>query len=229
VAAGVGALIALLAVVYPVVLESALDRLGVRTVSLALAAGALVSLPLRGPARGGRAVGTAGLAGLLIAAAVTEERSWLRLVPAWVYACLAGAAAASLREPESLMERAARWLVPEAPDFIGGYCRAVTALWSVLFLAGAAAIAALAVAGTPEGWRTFTSRTLWIAMAVLTAIEFLVRKTWFRYYARGGPFERVWSTLFPAERTARGRRSMAAIAQWRERSAADSAEASADR
>ena len=54
-------------------------------------------------------------------------------------------------------------------------------------------------------------------MAALTAAEFLVRKTWFRYYARGGPFERIWSAIFPAERTAQGRRSLAAIDEWRAR------------
>ena len=225
-AAGSGALIALIAVAYPLAFDSVLDRLGVRAVSLGLAAIALVPLALRGPARGGRAVGAAGLAGLLFAAAFTEDRSWRRGVLAWVYVCLAGAAAASLREPESLIERGARWLVPEAPDFIGGYCRAVTALWVVFFLASAATIAALAVAGTPEGWRVFTGRTLWLAMAFLTTLEFFVRKTWFRYYARGGPFERVWSALFPADRTERGRRSMAAIAQWRERTASPADETS---
>jgi hypothetical protein len=52
-------------------------------------------------------------------------------------------------------------------------------------------------------------------MAGFAACEFLVRKTRFRYYFRGGPFERCWARLFPAERTARGRRSLAAIEAWR--------------
>ena len=104
-AAGIGALIALLAIVYPFAFESALDHLGVRAVSLLLAAFALMSLLVGGVARGGRVVGAAGLLGLLLAAAGTEERSWLRLVPAWVYACLAAVSALSLREPASLIER----------------------------------------------------------------------------------------------------------------------------
>lgn len=217
-----GAWIAVLALVYPFALEAALGRLGVRAVSLGLAAIAFASLLLRGPARGSRAIGAAGLLTLLLAAAVSEASVWLRLVPAWVYACLAGATAASLGGPRSMVERAARWLVPEAPDFIGSYCRVVTALWSALFFASAAAIGMLAVSGTPEAWRSFAGGWLWIAMAAVSAVEFLVRKTWFRYYARGGPFERLWSAWFPADRTARGRRSMAAIARWKERIAADS-------
>lgn len=159
-----------------------------------------------------------GSAALLVGAAFTNDAAFLRLIPAWVYVCLAGACIASVRDGESLIERAARWLVPEAPDFISGYCRVVTALWAVFFLASAAVIGALAIRGAPGAWLTFTGQTVWILMAGLMGVEFLVRKTWFRYYARGGPFERFWSTLFPADRTARGRRSLAAIEAWRARS-----------
>jgi hypothetical protein len=52
-------------------------------------------------------------------------------------------------------------------------------------------------------------------MGGFAAAEFLVRKTWFRYYFHGGPFERFWAWLFPAERTARGRRSLAYIEAYR--------------
>ena len=44
--------------------------------------------------------------------------------------------------------------------------------------------------------------------------EFLVRKTWFRYYFHGGPFERFWSRLFPAEATPRGRESLEFIRRY---------------
>ena len=50
----------------------------------------------------------------------------------------------------------------------------------------------------------------------LSVVEFLFRKSWFRYYFRGGPFDRLWSRLFPAERTAQGRRSIEAIRRYRE-------------
>jgi hypothetical protein len=52
-------------------------------------------------------------------------------------------------------------------------------------------------------------------MLLASGVEFLVRKTWFRYYFRGGPFDRLWARLFPAERTARGRRSAEAIRRYR--------------
>jgi uncharacterized membrane protein len=215
-AAGGGAAVACFAVAWPLLLDAALDRFGVRAVALSLLAALAATLPLRRRAGATGAAAAACLGALLVAAAVAGDARVLRLLPAAVYAGLGFAFAASLRAPESLIEQAARALVPEAPDFIARYCRVVTGLWAVFFVAAALWIAALAWGGPPARWRAVTGRDLWLVMLAATAVEFLVRKTWFRYYARGGPFERVWSALFPAERTARGRRSLAAIAAWRE-------------
>jgi uncharacterized membrane protein len=210
-----------LAVVYPWVLDSLLGRIGVRTLAGALLALLVVSIPVRAALLGGRGLAawlpTAGLAGLLVATMAGGEATALRLVPAWVYACLAGLFAASLRAPDSIIERGARWIVPVAPLFIRGYCRKSTGVWVAVFLGTALITAALAVSGDTEAWRTFTSHTVWLVMAAVTGAEFLFRKTWFRYYARGGPFERLWSALFPAERTERGRRSMEYIQRMRAR------------
>ena len=164
------------------------------------------------PARRGIAAGALALVAL---AAATGDARCLRLVPAWVYASLAALFAASLRGPGSILERAARWLVPEAPEFIRGYCRALTGVWVAIFLAVALAVAGLALAADPAAWWRFTARDAWLAMGAFSALEFLVRKTWFRNYFHGGPFERLWSRLFPAERTARGRRSLAYIEAYR--------------
>jgi len=51
-------------------------------------------------------------------------------------------------------------------------------------------------------------------MLVASGVEFLVRKTWFRYYFHGGWFDRVWAKLFPAEATPEGRRSMQHISAY---------------
>ena len=155
--------------------------------------------------------------GLLALGLATGDPRWLRAAPAAVYLGLAGCFAASLREPGSLLESVARALVPEAPDFIRGYCRGLTALWAIGFAASAAAIATLAYASSPGAWLAFVARDLWLAMRAFAALEFLFRKTWFRYYFRGGPFDRLWSRLFPAQRTARGRRSQRAIDEYRAR------------
>ena len=206
---------ALLAVAGPWALGVAQQSLGTRGLALLLLGIVAISLRLRGPAAGARRLAAAGLATLLALAAASGDARFLRLVPAGIQLGLAALFAASLRGPGSIIETAARWLVPEAPDFIRGYCRHVTALWVVVFLASAGVIGWLAVAGSPAAWRAASSRDVWIAMAVLSAIEFLFRKTWFRYYFHGGPFERLWSRLFPAERTARGRRSLRYIEEYR--------------
>jgi uncharacterized membrane protein len=227
-AAAAAACIAFLAIGMPWVLDAAQRRLGTRGLALLLLGGVALTLVLRGPAADARRVAAAGLAGLLALGVATGDVRFLRLVPAGVYLGLALLFAASLRGPGSLIEAAARWLVPEAPDFIRGYCRGVTLLWVCFFLASAVVIGWLAVAGSAAAWLAASSREVWLAMGALTALEFLFRKTWFRYYFRGGPFERLWSRLFPAERTARGRRSLAAIEAHRARVARGAPDASSD-
>ncbi len=216
-----GVWVAVLAVLTPWVLAVVQPRLGTRGLALLLLGAVALSLGLRAPAPRERRIAVAGLAGLLAFGVATGDPRFLRLVPAGVYLGLALLFAASLRGPGSIIEAMARWLVPEAPDFIRGYCRSVTALWVVFFLASAATIGWLAVAGSVAAWFTASSRDVWIAMGVLTALEFLFRKSWFRHYFHGGPFERLWSRLFPAERTARGRRSLAYIEEYRARLSAD--------
>ena len=227
-AALAGAAVGVLAVLYPFALERVLAAVGVRALSLLLLGLLAGSLSLRGSLRGERGAASAGLAGILVVAATTGDAHMLRLVPAWVYLGLAALFAASLRSQGSIIEAAARWLVPEAPPFIRDYCRLVTALWAIFFVASAAIISWLAIAASHESWMLYTSRTVWLAMAGLSMVEFFVRKTWFRYYFRGGPFERVWAKLFPAERTARGRRSMSYIEEYRERLARNAAASHSD-
>jgi uncharacterized membrane protein len=211
-AAGIGLAVGGLALVYPWVLDALLVRVGERGLALALLGVLALSLPVRARLLGGDGpafwLPSAGLAALLALAAVNGDAAALRAVPAWVYLCLAGFFAASLREPDSIVERGARWIVPVAPDFIRSYCRKTTAMWAGVFVGIAAVTAWLALEDDPAAWRRFTSVTVWIVMGGLAAAEFLFRKTWFRHYARGGPFERFWSRLFPAERTERGRRSL---------------------
>jgi uncharacterized membrane protein len=207
--------------VYPFVLDRALARLGTRPVaaSLATLAAATWLLPRRsGPGRRlelPRVPGfAAAVVALLAAAAVSGEVRLLRLVPAAVQLWLALLCAVSLREPIPMIERVARLLQPRAPDFIRPYCRVLTALWCALFSGSAAAIAALAFAGSPESWQSFSARWLWVLVAAIGAVEYVFRKLWFRYYT-GSAVDRAWAALFPAERTERGRRSLEHIRRAR--------------
>jgi uncharacterized membrane protein len=199
------------AIVYPWAIDFVLERVGVRATAFALAVFAALPLIARGPAAGRGRVAAVGFVAILATAALLDDRRALQLLPAWVYLGLAVFCLENAREDESILERSVRRVIPEAPLFIRGYCRVLTGLWGGFFGLSALAIAALACFGTPERWRAFTSREVWLAMAAVMVAEFFVRKTWFRYYFHNGPFERFWSRLFPAEATERGRRSLAYI------------------
>jgi uncharacterized membrane protein len=221
----VGALCLLLgagAVAFPFALESAVQRMGVSGVAVTLLVFAAISFALRGW-RGGGMLRTGfalsvGIPLLLVAAAFSGDQIYLQLVPSAVYGTLAGWFYASLRSGASIVERAARFFVPEAPDFIRSYCRKVTGLWAAFFIASAIVAAAFALAGEQWWWEFFTGKLVYAIMLALSAIEFLVRKTWFRYYFHGGWFDRIWEKAFPPENTAQGRRSMQYIeSYWRQR------------
>jgi len=229
------------AIVYPWAIDAVLERLGTRaTAGTLLAIAALALIPARPPLRGrrdrsggrpseriatlarGRSMARSRLASLcflatLVCAAMLDDRRFLRLLPAWVYLGMTLYCLENVRSEQSIIEQGVRWVIPEAPDFIRGYCRVLTGLWGGFFLLTAVIIAVFAFAMPPERWRSLMSRDVWFAMAGVMGLEFFVRKTWFRYYFRKGPFERFWAQLFPAEATARGRRSLEYIEAYHAR------------
>lgn len=216
-----GVLLTVGVVAYPYLLSGALPRFGVSRVAIALLCGVVISFAVRGRSWLGplrrSAAPSLGFPILLAAAAFSGNVLYLQLVPSVVYLTLASWFYASLRSGDSIVERAARLLVPEAPDFIRPYCRKVTALWVTFFAASAIAIACLAVAGAQAEWAFFTGKLVYALMIAASLVEFLVRKTWFRYYFHGGWFDRLWGYWFPAENTPEGRRSMQHISDyWRE-------------
>ncbi|MDH3520502.1 MAG: hypothetical protein OEM49_08605 [Myxococcales bacterium] len=220
VVSGIALAIGTAIIAYPYVLDAVLERFGVRAVASALAGLAALSLALPGRtsvrAVALEAAPVLGFPVLLMLAAVTNEQIYLRLVPALVYLTLAGIFASSLRAPDSLIERGARYLVPAIPLFIRSYCRKVTGVWVAFFAASALMIAALAVADLPDWWRATSGGLIYACMIGITVVEFFVRKTWFRYYYHDGLFDRLWSRIFPAENTARGRASLDYIQRHRD-------------
>ena len=114
-----------------------------------------------------------------------------------------------------MIERAARTLEPDAPPFIRSYCRKLTAVWALLFFVNAAVISSLTFSTPWNTWLAWTTWGSWISMGLFSGVEFLFRKSWFRYYFYLGPFDRRWARMFPAEATARGRQSTAYIAKMR--------------
>lgn len=158
---------------------------------------------------------TLALLGLAALAAAWDEPGVWRLLPAAAWAGVALVFARSLRAETSLLERMARIVEPTAPAFIGPYCRIVSALHAALFAAIAAWTAYLAVSGDAAAWRVFAGLEAWLVLAAFELGELLVRKLHFRRYGRG-PLDRALARLFPAERTATGRRSLAHLRRMAE-------------
>jgi uncharacterized membrane protein len=216
-AAALGAAV-LTAALYPLVLDPLVRMLGERTLAtgLALVATASASAHAR---RGGQWTVTlahAAAAALAGGSALTRSLVPMMLIPAAIHAAISVLFFASLRGGLSLVERAAKMIQPVAPDFIGPYCRRVTVLWGVVMALDAVLLAALALTASAETWRAVAGGWIWGWMGAVSAVEFLVRKTYFRNYWYRGPFERVWEKLFPAEATPMGRRSAAYIRMLRE-------------
>lgn len=146
------------------------------------------------------------LVGLILAALASGERIFLYLLPAWIQLALYRIFASSLREPESIVERVAFTLQPFAPDFMRPYCKRSTRFWSLVFLANAAGIAALALFAPPSWWRIYTGLWIWVVMGAIALGEFVLRKTYFRAYTTG-PIDRLFARFFPPDATEMGRRS----------------------
>jgi hypothetical protein len=162
---------------------------------------------------------TVALLAFTVFAFASESPLFRHLLPAAGWAAVAVAFGRTLRAERSLVERLARIVEPTAPDFIGPYCRMVTALHAALFAAIAAWIAGLAIAGDAAAWRSFVGFGAWGLLAVFEAAELLVRKLHFRRYGTNA-LERLLAWGFPAERTAAGRRSLAHLRRLEEARAA---------
>jgi len=205
-----GAAVVGLAFVWPLVSSWLVEALGVRALAIAILAVSAVSLVAVSRAvPTDLALGRADSLALLTlvgAAAVSGERVFLLLVPAWLQLAVARIFWRSVREGDSIFERVARTIQPYVPDFIRPYCRRATLIWACVFLANALVIATLAIAAPLAYWRTFTGWIGWAIMAVLAFVDFLVRKIYFRSYAEN-PIDRVFARLFPPDASEMGRRS----------------------
>ena len=77
-------------------------------------------------------------------------------------------------------------------------------------------MALLALIGPFEMVALYTGLVFYLLLGALFAVEFLLRKLWFRFYG-DGLADRILARVFPAERTAKGRRSLAYVRRGRER------------
>jgi uncharacterized membrane protein len=219
-ALGAGLLVWILA--GPWIQAPLLAWLGVRGVAAVSLAWALAGLVAGRPAAVPAALdlGRAPFAGVVVLTALslaTGSRLGLLLLPAWIYTAFAVLFWRSRsRYAGGVIGVLARLVEHYAPDFIDPYCNKLTAIWAGVFAASALLVAGSALAAPLESWTFVSGAAIYAGMAALQAVEYVVRKLWFRNY-KSGPLDRVLARWFPAEATARGRRSVAYIREMRAR------------
>jgi uncharacterized membrane protein len=201
---------------YPLILYVAHTRLSARSVGGILLGlyGASMLLRMRGSARDLWQLVRQHLPLLaLIGAAIAlANRTLLLLLPMLVSLYLLGTVAGSLRRGPPMIERVARAIEDDLPDFTLPYCRRVTVIWCGFLAANTVLVAALAFFAPLGWWALYTGVLFYGLLGTLLAAEFCVRKWWFRHYD-DGLADRVFARLFPPERTANGRRSLAYVAR----------------
>lgn len=170
---------------YPLLVAGSLAYLGARWAALTLLA---VHLALRlrtlrrdlQRARGLLAL-AAGVALLLLLAAVLDDPRFLLAYPTLVNVALLAGFAWSLRTVP-VAERFARLETSELTGSQLRYCRNVTLTWCAFFAANGALSAALALRAPRAVWAVYTGAVSYALVGLLFAAEYVVRKArWGRF------------------------------------------------
>lgn len=128
----------------------------------------------------------------------------LQLVPAALSLLVCVRFARTLR-PGAMpqIEEFARALEPRPiPDHIVVWLRQVTWAWVVFLALNTFVCVALALFAPPRWWALWTGAGTYVAMGLLLAGEYVLRKARFRWY-REGWIDRFWARVFPPFPTAR--------------------------
>jgi len=200
---------------YPFVVYYAHTRLETRLLGFVMIALVAVAfaIRLRGAGRELMAllkqhIGIVVIIGLAV---VLDDRVYLLFLPVVMSLYLLFTFGSTLFRPPSMIERFARMMEDDLPPFTHPYCRKVTIVWCAFFLANAIGVALLAVYAPLSWWAVYNGIIFYVLLGILILGESVLHKIWFRYYGTSA-FDVVLSRLFPAERTARGRRSLAYLA-----------------
>jgi uncharacterized membrane protein len=191
-----------LLVLYPVAVYFGLTHYGPRVVGLLLlvllAPGLLAKL--RNVSRADLlAVARLPLAvvGLLLLAAWFDDPRFVLALPVLINLTLLAGFGTSLRTTP-MVERFARMQDPRLGPAQVRYCRTVTKVWCVFFAMNAALSAALGVFASVHAWALWTGLFAYVAIGVLGASEYVVRKYKFREYGNG-LHDRLLAKVFPPQ------------------------------
>lgn len=190
-----------LMIAYPMLVYFGTSRLSVRTLGLVLLALFLPSqlLRLKGARREHfKAVIPliVGVIALLLTAVFIEDHRFILVLPVLINILLLVGFASTLRGPVSLIERFARAQVDDLSPEEVTYCRRVTVIWSIFFACNTLTILALALMAPLAWWTIYSGGLAYVAMGLLFATEFVVRKARFRRYGPGW-HDRLFAKIFP--------------------------------
>jgi uncharacterized membrane protein len=127
---------------------------------------------------------------------LSDNGTWLLVLPSATQGAFGLAFLRSL-SGTPLIEHFARMVKPELRPAELAHCRTWTGIWGVYLLALAALGLALARWATLPVWTVYVGIVSYVLVAVLFAIEYVIRKIRFRDYGRN-PLDWLLGKLFPA-------------------------------
>jgi uncharacterized membrane protein len=172
---GLTALLVLLTAGYPLLVYFLLGHGSARMAGLVLLA--ILAIRFIGPGSSrGRTLAALG-AGLIlvVAIALSDSETLVRLYPVGVNAALLGAFGLSLWRPPTMIERIARAQGTELDPAGVRYTRNLTAIWCVFFLLNAGAALYTALAGSREAWAAYNGLVSYVIVGALLLGERLIR------------------------------------------------------
>ncbi len=149
-----------------------------------------------------------GLVLLIGIALGTGNPTALLFLPVAVSLYLLWTFAMSLQDGPPMIERFARMVEEDLPDFTLPYCRKVTIVWCCFLAVNALCAAVLAIKAPLEWWAVYTGLIAYFLVGVLICGEFILHKVWFRYFG-DSLLDRILARIFPPHQTANGQRSLA--------------------
>ena len=127
---------------------------------------------------------------------LSDNGTWLLVLPSATQGAFGLAFLRSLSSTP-LIEHFARMVKPELRPAELAHCRLWTRIWGFYLLALAALGLALARWATLTVWTVYVGIVSYVLVAVLFAIEYVIRKIRFRDYGRN-PLDWLLGKLFPA-------------------------------
>ena len=175
---------------YPFVVYFGLQHGSPRALAALLAAVVMARLALRPRPLSWALLSPVAVAGALVlsvigVAALLDDGRFFRLVPVLVNLGLFVAFARSLARGTPIIEALARLRRGALPPDVITYCRRLTVLWCLFFVANAALIAWLSVVASLQVWTVYTGLLAYLLVGVLMTAEAVFRAWRFRRYDDG--------------------------------------------